>query len=88
MNAFTQVKTNNRIALSLSLGLGVVADAIPSYQAFADCAFLDDWEQGLLAYLNRPQLVDEHVGCARRLIQERFSAQVIAKRWRVLFDSM
>ena len=32
VNEFTNVKTNNRIALSLFLGLGVVADGIDSYQ--------------------------------------------------------
>ena len=46
VNEFTEVKTNNRIALSLSLGLGVVADSIPSYRVFEDCSFLDNWEEG------------------------------------------
>jgi hypothetical protein len=88
VNAFTEVKTNNRIALSLNLGLGVVADSIPSYRAFQGCAFLDDWEQGLQVYLERPQLIREHVSCARRLIDAQFSAPVIARRWKTLFESL
>jgi hypothetical protein len=88
VNAFTQVKTNNRIALSLSLGLGVVADSIPSYRAFQECAFLDNWEQGLEVYLQRRDAIGDHVHCARRLIEDRFSAPVIARRWRTLFESL
>ena len=88
VNAFTEVKTNNRIALSLNLGLGVVADSIPSYRAFQGCAFLDNWEQGLQIYLERPEVIKQHVGCARRKIEHQFSAPVIARRWRALFESL
>ncbi len=88
VNEFTEVKTNNRIALSLDQGLGVVADAIPSYRVFADCSFLDDWEGGLMRYMDEPQLIDEHVRRARRLIREQFSIGVIAGRWRALLESI
>ena len=86
VNEFTQVKTNNRIALSLFLGLGVVADSIDSYQVFSDCSFLDCWEVGLRSYLEQPELLDEHVQCGRRLIQENFSIEIIAGKWRELFE--
>jgi hypothetical protein len=86
VNEFTEVKTNNRIALSLFLGLGVVADSIDSYREFSDCSFLDCWEDGLLSYLEQPQLLDEHVRRARRLIQEKFRIEIIAGKWRELFE--
>jgi hypothetical protein len=86
VNDFTKVKTNNRIALSLFLGLGVVADSIDSYQVFSDCSFLDDWESGLRSYLEQPELMDEHAQCARKLIQENFSIEIIAGKWRELFE--
>jgi hypothetical protein len=86
VNPFTAVKTNNRIALSLNLGLGVVADAIDSYRVFADCAFLDRWEEGLSAYLEQPELASRHSQCGRRIIRERFSVPVIAARWKALFE--
>lgn len=86
VNEFTKVKTNNRVAISLYLGLGVVADRIGSYEAFADCIFLDDWENGLLSYITHPELVAEHVAHGRRIITEHYSLPVIAKRWCRLFD--
>jgi hypothetical protein len=88
VNAFTEVKTNNRIAQSLNLGLGVVADSIPSYRVFERCAFLDNWEEGLEVYLEGPEMVAEHVRRGRRLIQENFSTPVITQRWRTLFESL
>ena len=88
VNEFTAVKTNNRIAQSLFLGLGVVADSIDSYQVFADCAWLDRWEEGLHAYLDNPASIARHVDAARSIIQQQFSAPVIAARWQALFDSL
>ncbi len=88
VNKFTEVKTNNRIALSLNLGLGVVADSIPSYRVFAQCSFLDDWERGLGEYSLKPGLVSQHSACARELIRERFSGPVIANRWKELFEAL
>jgi hypothetical protein len=87
-NAFTEVKTHNRIALSLNMGLGVVADSIPSYRVFDQCAFLDNWEAGLEVYLEGPETITEHVRCARQLIQEKFSTPIIAQRWKTMFESL
>lgn len=87
-NPFTSVKTNNRVALSLSLGLGVVADSIDSYRVFSQCAQLDRWEEGLLAYLRDRQLIREHVHRARRIIDRQFSIGVIADKWQRFFDRL
>jgi len=86
VNEFTEVKTNNRIALSLFLGLGVVADSIDSYREFSDCSFLDSWEDGLRSYVEQPELLDEHVQRARKLIREKFTIETIADKWRELFE--
>lgn len=88
VNAFTAVKTNNRIALSLWLGLGVVADAIDSYRIFDDCAFLDRWEEGLDRYLDDAALRATHVLAARQIIEQRFSVPVIASQWQALFERL
>ncbi len=87
VNEFTKVKTNNRLAISLYLGLGVVADAIDSYREFSGCTILDDWEKGLETYISQPALMAAHVAEGRRIIAERYSLPVIADHWRDLFES-
>lgn len=88
LNEFTAVKTNNRIAQSLFLGLGVVADNIESYQVFADCAYLDRWDEGLHAYIENPAAIAQHVSDASAILQQKFSVPVIAGRWKALFESL
>ncbi len=88
VNDFTKVKTNNRVAISLYLGLGVVADRIASYEEFSDCIFLDNWENGLRQYITRPRLMAGHVAQGQRIICERYSLPVIARRWADLFDEI
>src|SRR3546814_1225627 len=39
-NPYTVCKTNNRLVFALHLGLPVVADPIPSYQAFSEACVL------------------------------------------------
>lgn len=88
VNEFTKVKTNNRVVLSLHLGLAVVADSINSYREFAHCISLDDWESGLLRYITQPEKITEHVSEGRRIIAECYSLPVIAATWQKLFDSI
>lgn len=88
VNEFTKVKTNNRIAQSLFLGLGVVADSIESYQVFAACSWLDRWEEGLREYLENPASITRHLDDANSIIEQQFTAPVIAARWKALFESL
>lgn len=46
-NPFTMSKTSNRVETSLIHGLGVIADAIPSYMDYKSDICLDDWMNGL-----------------------------------------
>ena len=85
-NEFTKVKTNNRVVLSLYLGLAVVADSIDSYREFSQCISLDDWEGGLVSYISDPVLRRAHVEEGRKLIAEKYSLPVIAGQWQALFD--
>jgi len=88
VNEFTKVKTNNRMVLSLYLGLGVIADSIPSYEEFSECAFIDDWENGLQQYISHPGLIEAHVQAGRAVIAEKYSLPVIADKWEALFHAM
>jgi hypothetical protein len=88
VNDFTKVKTNNRVILPLHLGLGVVADSIKSYQEFAKCTFLDRWEEGLITYINNPNVMDNHIKYARKIISKKYTLSVIADHWSQLFQQV
>jgi hypothetical protein len=85
-NPFTHCKSNNRLALSLSLGLAVVADSIPSYRDFADVCFLDEWRLGLERYLSDSELRQQHVERGQALVLSEWSTTRIAEKWRDFFD--
>ncbi len=87
-NPFTRCKSNNRLALSLSMGLAVVADSIPSYQAFADVCFLDEWRLGLERYLSDIELRRRHVERGQALVASEWSITRIAEKWRDFFDDL
>jgi len=87
-NEFTKVKTNNRVVLSLQLGLGVVADSIDSYKEFSDCIVLDDWENGLAQYITHPEIVGEHVRLGKKIIAQHYSLPVIASAWQKMFGEI
>ncbi|MDD2725318.1 MAG: hypothetical protein PHH59_15030 [Methylovulum sp.] len=84
-NPFTLAKTNNRLALSLRLGLPVIADSIPSYLPFSKTCVLDDWEKGLDVYVNNIEQRFSDVGQGQRLIVENWSTAGISKQWENLF---
>jgi hypothetical protein len=84
VNAFTQCKTNNRPATGFLHGLNVLADAIPSYQEFSDCAVLDDWRRGLGDYLDDLPRRAADVAAGRRLLAQRYSLEVVAAQWHAL----
>ncbi|GAB6140310.1 hypothetical protein JCM14076_10390 [Methylosoma difficile] len=84
-NPFTLAKTNNRLALSLHLGLPVIADSIPSYQALSEACFLDDWQNAFDTYLNNPNQRFAHVNQGRRLLLDKWSINHISQQWEQLF---
>ena len=87
-NPFTRCKSNNRLTLSLSVGLAVVADAIPSYQDFADVCFLSDWQRGLEHYLSDTELRRRHVERGQRIVDREWSIARLADKWREFFDNL
>lgn len=87
-NPFTRCKSNNRLALSLNVGLAVVADSIPSYQDFAEVCCLDSWETGLENYLADPELRRRHVERGQGIIARDWSSVQLAEKWRNFFDTL
>lgn len=80
-NSFTLCKSNNRLTLPLSYGVPVVADSIPSYSEFAPYVFLDQWEDGLKAILERQPLVAAKTERGREYVLENFSAEHLGVQW-------
>ncbi len=80
-NPFTICKTSNRLITALQLGLPVVADRIPSYEAFAGCTKTGEWEENLYQYARHKSERKKDVKNGQRFIQSRFSKEVIAAQW-------
>jgi len=85
LNAFTACKTNNRAATALWHGLPVVASGIPSYQELAPFVVLDNWDEGLRAYIEQPALVARHVCAGRQYLNVNYSLDAIARKWLDVF---
>lgn len=80
-NPFTLVKSMNRPATALMAGLGVIADAIPSYEELRQFVFLDDWESGLQNYnLRMPQEI-ERINAAQEYLQRAYSTESLLNKW-------
>jgi hypothetical protein len=84
---FNTVKSNNRLALSLYHGVAVVADSIPSYAEFKDCAFIDDWS-GIDRYLSDESLRHGHVEAGRARVAANYLVAEIARHWKVLLGRL
>lgn len=84
---FSICKSPNRSLLALSLGVPVVASSIPSIEDIKDCVILDDWENGLFTYLTDPERVARDVNRAKSILEERYSAAIVAGSWTALLRS-
>src|SRR3546814_6440787 len=80
-NPYTVCKTNNRLVFALHLGLPVVADPIPRYQAFSEACVLGDWETGLRRYLSDRSLRQRHPPAARAIIDRDWMIKTNAAQW-------
>lgn len=90
-NPFTICKTGNRLIQSLTCGIDVLADSIPSYEEFKDCCFLDDWENGLKAVIEAKKdksQKNQRIKKAKEIILAKYSIEIIAKKWCVLFSKI
>ena len=87
-NPFTACKTNNRLVLSLLLGVPVIADPIPSYEEFRDFVLFSDWTHSLQTYANDTELRRQHVRRAQRYIRAKYTRERVVSQWSALFERM
>jgi hypothetical protein len=87
-NPFTICKTNNRLALSLRLGVPVVADSIPSLAELSRYILLDDWPQSLRAYAQDPALRNRHTASGKAYVESTYTPKRVVEQWGNLFRSL
>lgn len=83
-NDYTVGKTINRPATAILAGLGVVADAIPSYEELRPFVALDDWDGGFARYRHQWAAEQERLAAAQAWLAARYSPDAVAQQWRAL----
>ncbi len=87
-NEYTVGKTINRPATAVLAGLGVVADAIPSYEELRPVVALDDWDGGLARYRFDWEAEQARLAAGREWLVGRYSPEAVAREWRALLASI
>lgn len=82
LNPFTLCKSPNRLTLSLSLNVPVVATSIPSYEEFRPFCVLDDWRDGLRAAVEDQAALRNRTENGRAYVLQHHSAANAANNWR------
>ena len=80
-NGYTVGKSINRPATAILAGLGVVADAIDSYEELRAFVALDDWEKGLVRYADHWDEERPRLAAARSHLTGRYGTERAAERW-------
>ncbi len=89
LDEYGKVKSANRLIEAMQAGKFVLANALPSYQAFSAFANIHaSIKQGLLWALANPNLVLEKISAGQAYIQQHFANDVIAQRWQQTFLSL
>ncbi len=81
-NPFTSCKTNNRVVLTLLLGVPILADPIPSYEEFSPFISLSDWEKNLVYFIEHKSLFKDKVKKGQVFISDKYSTEKIKERWK------
>lgn len=85
-NPFSLCKSNNRLATPLYYGVPVLADEIPTYTAFRPYAYLDDWQEGLRAVIDRAPTLAARTVAGRAFAREHCTIETVAAQWQGAFD--
>jgi hypothetical protein len=87
-NPFTVCKTANRVALSLRLGVPVIADAIPSFEPFAPYILVGNWPENLSRYASDQRLREDHVREGRRYVEATYTPERVVAQWGGVFERL
>jgi hypothetical protein len=80
-NPFTICKTSNRVALSLNLGVPVIADRIPSFEEFSDFILLGEWPESLERYVTDSTLREHHASAGSRYVKATYTKERVVSQW-------
>lgn len=88
LNDYTTGKTINRPATAILAGLGVVADAIPSYEELRPYIALGDWRGGLDSYARWNNTTQAKLADARAMLTGRYGQDAVAAQWHAVLDTV
>ncbi len=88
LNSHTKYKTNNRLVLSLLLGVAAIADQIPSYEEFDKFILFSDWEINLRKYAFNPMLRQQHIKQGKEYILSKYNRNRVVSQWSSLFQKL
>jgi hypothetical protein len=86
VNPFTYYKTGNRVALSLSMGVPVVADRIPSFDEFSEFIIMSDWEKGLLGYARDERRRADDARRGKDYVLSTYTKARVVRQWSEVFE--
>lgn len=81
VNPFTICKTLNRPALSLTLGLPVIADAIPAYEELRPFITFGDWTDNILDCANHRSAWYRQALAGAAYLNGKFTRRHVVKQW-------
>jgi glycosyltransferase involved in cell wall biosynthesis len=87
-NPFTVCKTANRVALSLRLGVPVVADPIPSLDELAPYILFGNWRESLSRYASDHVLRISHAREGRRYVVATYTRERVVAQWSAVFERL
>jgi hypothetical protein len=85
-NPFTICKTANRLALSLKLGVPVIADAIPSFEPFRPYVLLNGWDENLSSYADDATRRKRDAVEGGRFVAATFTPTRVVREWTAVFE--
>jgi hypothetical protein len=80
-NPFNRGKSPNRLLMAMAHGLPVIASSVEAYQPFADCAVLDDFDEGLVRYLGADSTRARDLQIFRERHWPQYQPQRLAADW-------